>query len=146
MNNSSTYRLWSSYLLLILVLWTSKGQAMDQLFCACAPSNTPAIASCCQSKSTAATACTKANKACEKNPQLSDCCCDEETVVQALLPVAEQSIKGIASSAPAFLPILPSAAVVSYIVDWAITAPVLRQYSPPILCKDVPILVQSFLL
>lgn len=148
MKQHPTYRLFSSYLLLLLILWTSKGQAMGKNNCCC--TNQKATISCCSKinrVSPEKKGCSRAKKGCTKL-QLSLCgCCKEEANWQPLLPMQEKASESSSISALTLYPGSWNVFTLPRALHWEVLYPSpLRHYVPPLLYRDVPILVQSFLL
>ncbi|MGH1336401.1 MAG: hypothetical protein ACRBFS_09765 [Aureispira sp.] len=143
MDQSTIYRLWSSYFLLLLILWTSKGQAMDRINCFCPSSTT---ASCCTIKKSPKKDCSVAKKCCKTAP-LVKCCCTETIEQQAALPLQEQL--SLSTALSLYPPVLNSWKIeaLSNTFYWELSTSIhFRHYQPPLLYKDVPIFVQAFLL
>lgn len=144
MRKYPNYRYWSSWLLLLLVLWTSRGQAMDQVRCSCPMRiDIGAIATtCCTTPSTS-----HATKTCHQVPQFKDCCCEAPPQAQALLPVLEQNLSATSAGCSALPPSPYTTPSLTRIVYWnLLVTPISRHYVPPLLYRDIPIFVQSFLL
>ncbi len=144
-SSNNLYRRWSSSLLLLLMLLANKSQAVAGLDCACwSPKTTT---SCCAKKASPKKSCARADQLDHAPIQLSSCCCDGDAQWELLVPSQEKTPEAVSSSTP-WLPALDWSALVASKAysAYAIAPQEQRPYAPPLLYRDVPIFVQSFLL
>lgn len=143
MNNNSTYHSWCSYALSLLMLWISTGQVLGWGNCSCASHTAPT--SCCAKKKSLDKRVSFAHK---KGVQIQNtpCCCQQLEEQATFSPLGQ--VLELAASA-SFLPITAVQLVINSTLfsdGVSIDQPIWKYYTPPLLCKDIPIFVQSFLL
>lgn len=144
MKQQPIHKLFSSYLLVLLILWTSTGQAMGKKNCCCF--NLKTTFSCCSVKKSIKKSCSSVKEGCTKL-QLSTCSCNKEAQWQPQLPSQEQALESSFNSVFFLLYSSWKVTLLPRAIYWELLKPnPLQHYIPPLLYRDVPILVQSFLL
>ncbi|MFK7796769.1 MAG: hypothetical protein AB8E82_04890 [Aureispira sp.] len=143
MNNNSTYHSWCSYALSLLMFWISTGQVLGWGNCSCASHTAPT--SCC-AKSNSSDKRTRISYKQGVQIQNAPCCCQQLEEQAAFSPLGQVLELAVSYS---FLPItLVQLVIASCLFSDGvyIASPAWSYYAPPLLCKDIPIFVQSFLL